>query len=114
MHLVSIVREALNLSDAFTKINPATRVFQALRIEVNQELKQIKTFLNKVPNFLLPGGRLVCISFHSLEDVLVKNFMKEHKGSMQQVVKGILKPTAEEIKENNASRSAIMRVLERI
>lgn len=65
------------------KIHPATRTFQALRIEVNQELKQIEELLPMLPLLLKTGGRVAVISFHSLEDRLVKRFLKS---SLNQVM----------------------------
>lgn len=96
------------------KIHPATKVFQALRIFVNRELENINSFLKAVPRFLKPGGRLVCISFHSLEDRLVKDFMQEMQslGKCRIITKKPQTPTSEEIAENPPSRSAKMRVAE--
>jgi 16S rRNA (cytosine1402-N4)-methyltransferase len=96
------------------KIHPATRVFQALRIAVNDELKEIKSFLHHVSDFLNSGGRLACISFHSLEDTLVKSFLKENKDKFFDHANGIIIPKAEEIKINSASRSSKLRVFEKI
>src|SRR3990172_5312989 len=64
-------------------IHPATKTFQALRIAVNDELKNIEIFLKAALGFLAPEGRLVCISFHSLEDRLVKQFFKDHIGELE-------------------------------
>lgn len=97
------------------KIHPATRVFQALRIFVNKELENITSFLPAAFAALKPGGRLVCISFHSLEDRIVKNFFKEmidtQKGTL--IEKKVVTATALELKENNAARSAKLRVIEK-
>lgn len=96
------------------KTHPATRIFQALRIAVNQELAHIRSFLIAAVRVLAVGGRLVCISFHSLEDRLVKDFFREQ--SMQQKGK-IITPRAvmaqeSEIAENPSARSARLRALE--
>jgi len=98
------------------KIHPATRTFQAIRIEVNEELKSLKEALGKTPFHLNPKGRLVVISFHSLEDRIVKHFMKEKEkeGILRIITKKPVTPSEEEIKENPASRSAKLRVAERI
>ncbi len=106
------------------------QVFQALRIEVNDELGALKEMLQQVPGLLLPGGRVVLITFHSLEDRLVKNFFK--KGSFEEedqsdpfgkstvtpLLKTITKkpiiPGDKELKENPRARSAKLRVAERI
>lgn len=97
------------------KIHPATRVFQALRIFVNKELDNITAFMPIALRIVAPGGRLACISFHSLEDRLVKEFYKEAEGLLQgSVVKPFpVKPTEEEVLENPPSRSAKLRVFEK-
>ena len=97
------------------KIHPATRAFQALRIVVNKELDNIQSFLPVAFALLKPGGRLLCISFHSLEDRLVKQFCKkkEQEGVGFSVVNGIVTASTEEIAQNSSSRSAKLRVLEK-
>ncbi|MEJ5339671.1 MAG: 16S rRNA (cytosine(1402)-N(4))-methyltransferase RsmH [Aquificaceae bacterium] len=92
------------------RIHPATRVFQAIRMEVNQELKSLETALYKTLEFLRSGGRLVVISFHSLEDRLVKNFIKDH---LKPLTKKPIRPTMEEVRINPASRSAKLRAGEK-
>ena len=96
-------------------IHPATRVFQALRIYVNKELENIKAYLASSTEFLKSGGRLVCISFHSLEDRIVKQFFKdqENLGILRIITKKPVIPTDEEMKENPSSRSAKLRAAER-
>jgi len=98
------------------KIHPATRTFQAIRIEVNKELDSLKEALEKTPDYLNPKGRLVVISFHSLEDRIVKQFMKqkEKESIFKIITKKPITPSEEEIRENPASRSAKLRVAERI
>jgi len=95
------------------RIHPATRTFQALRIAVNHELENLSLALKAAVNVLGPGGRLVVISFHSLEDRLVKNFMRQEKG-LQVVHKKVLRPSPEEVQRNPRSRSARLRVAERL
>ncbi len=96
------------------RIHPATRTFQAIRIEVNRELESLKIALEKTPDLLNPKGRLVVISFHSLEDRIVKNFFKEHSDIFRVLTKKPITPSEEEIKMNPASRSAKLRAGERI
>jgi len=92
-----------------SKIHPATRVFQALRIYVNDELENINSFLVATLSVLNSGGRLVCISFHSLEDRLVKQFLKNHKSSFEILTKKVVTASPEEIQINLSSRSAKLR-----
>jgi len=96
-----------------SKIHPATRVFMALRMAVNSELENLKEALEKSTNFLKIEGRIVVISFHSLEDRVVKNFVK-NTSELVQINKKPIIPTDEEIKENPRSRSAKLRVAEKI
>src|SRR5215217_1352348 len=100
------------------------QVFQALRIEVNQELEALKDFLNQSAEVLAPGGRLVVMSYHSLEDRLVKNFIAKGKFSgevvkdlygndqkpFDAISRGALTASEEEIKNNNRARSAKLRI----
>lgn len=94
------------------RVHPATRTFQAIRMEVNKELESLKEALEKVPEFLKPGGRLVVISFHSLEDRLVKRFFREH--DFKVLTKKPITPSEEEVKLNPASRSAKLRAGEKL
>jgi len=110
--------------------HPATRAFQAIRIAVNQELEDLEVLLSKVLDLMVVGARLVVISFHSLEDRLVKRFMRDQSRGMQ-VPRGVpitetqrgqrlrlvgkaIRASAEEVAANPRSRSAIMRVAEKI
>jgi 16S rRNA (cytosine1402-N4)-methyltransferase len=97
------------------RIHPATKVFQALRIYVNHELENIQAFLSAAVPLLVPGGRLVCISFHSLEDRLVKQFYRDQElaGFGTLITKKVVTPSDFEIATNPSSRSAKLRVLER-
>ena len=97
------------------KSHPATRVFQALRIVVNKELENIQSFLPAALRALSPKGRLVCISFHSLEDRLVKDFFKSMECSVEGVIvkPGLVVATEEEIASNAACRSAKLRAFEK-
>ena len=98
------------------RIHPATRVFQALRIVVNDELKNLEYFLNNVHEFLLRGSRIVVISFHSLEDRLAKNAFRKGKdtSTLKILTKKPLRPLESEINKNIRSRSAKLRAAERI
>lgn len=114
--LVALVQETLSPRAAGSKAHPATRVFQALRIAVNQELAELQKFLDGAPGWLEPGGRLVIISYHSLEDRLVKQRFHawEKAGVMRRLVKKPLTPEAEEIRQNPRARSAKLRLAEKI
>jgi 16S rRNA (cytosine1402-N4)-methyltransferase len=96
----------------YGRIHPATRVFQALRIVVNDELKSLETFLDKAPNALVPGGRIAIISFHSLEDRLVKHGLRNSPLLRVLTKKPIIAQEAE-IAQNPRSRSAKLRIAER-
>lgn len=89
--------------------HPATRVFQALRIAVNDELASLEAALPQAVELLVPGGRLVVISFHSLEDRIVKSFMKDNV-SLRILTAKPVTPTEEEVEENPRARSGKLRV----
>jgi 16S rRNA (cytosine1402-N4)-methyltransferase len=97
------------------RLHPATRVFQALRIAVNLELEQLAEFLEQAPAWLEPGGRLVVISYHSLEDRLVKQRMLawERAGVMRRITRKPLTPTLDELRRNPRARSAKLRIAEK-
>ena len=112
------------------KTNPATKTFQAIRIFINRELEQLEAALAQSLDVLAPGGRLCVISFHSLEDRIVKRFIrnhsreaeqyrgmpevpKEYRPKLRQVGKAVT-ATAEEIASNVRARSARLRVAERL
>ena len=97
-------------------IHPATKIFQALRIVVNSELDNITALLKSAPHFLLPKSRFVCISFHSLEDRIVKHHFLDAKqrGELAICTTKPIYPSAEEIAQNPPSRSARMRVAEKL
>lgn len=127
-HLASVIKEA---NPAWEKgKHPATRAFQAIRIYINRELTDLESVLAQAVKVLAPGGRLVVISFHSLEDRLVKRFIRKQeqgdavpKGlpifdaqlnkTMRSIGKAI-KASDEEVKANVRSRSAVMRVAEKL
>lgn len=129
--LAQIVR---SLYSGYHKTDPATKTFQAIRIFVNQELEELKLALSCAPKILKKGGRLVVVSFHSLEDRIVKNFLKEQSGSsktysryepecsinknsvrnFQIITKSAISPSQLEIDSNPRARSAKLRVAIRI
>lgn len=113
------------------KIHPATKVFQALRIAVNKELENLEKVLPQIFEVLMPGGRAVIISYHSLEDRIVKNFFRReskncicspnlpicqcgHKKILKIITKKPITPREEEIKTNPRARSAKLRVAEKM
>nr|WP_237745621.1 MULTISPECIES: 16S rRNA (cytosine(1402)-N(4))-methyltransferase RsmH [Planktothrix] len=94
------------------RIHPATRVFQALRIAVNQELTCLEKFIDQAQYWLKPGGRIGVISFHSLEDRIVKHRFKESP-ILQVLTKKPIQPQPDELNNNHRSRSAKLRLAER-
>lgn len=128
------ISTVFDLKDAVSKSAPwgkenqfYARVFQAFRIEVNQELMVLKNFLERMPDVIKPGGRLVVMSYHSLEDRMVKNFLrsgntkgiaeKDFYGNIIRPFRPIntkaIKPDEEEIKINSRARSARLRIAEK-
>lgn len=125
----ALVREAVRTREPGQ--DPATRSFQALRIHINQELRQLEVVLPQAFDLLKPGGRLVVIAFHSLEDRIVKNFMRA-QSTVDALPKGLplradqlpppkmrligkaIKPSAAEVAVNPRARSAVMRVAEKL
>lgn len=114
--LVEIIENAVGNSYKKQKIHPATRTFQALRIAVNDELGVLKEFLEKIPQFLAPHARVAIISFHSLEDRIVKQafLMWEKEGKGKRITKKPIIADDVEIKENPRARSAKLRIFENI
>jgi 16S rRNA (cytosine1402-N4)-methyltransferase len=96
------------------RIHPATRTFQALRIAVNCEIENLIESLPQAARLLMSGGRLLVISFHSLEDRTVKQFGRSARPTLNEIVEKPVVPTPEEIGENNRSRSAKLRVFEKL
>jgi 16S rRNA (cytosine1402-N4)-methyltransferase len=98
------------------RIHPATRTFQALRIFVNRELDDLKALLEAAPRVLKPGGRLVIISFHSLEDRIVKDALREgaRQGRYRLLTKKPVTASEVEIDRNPRSRSAKLRAAEKL
>lgn len=130
LQLANLIEAAVPWSRRARK-HPATRTFQALRIAVNQELEHLKTFLEKAPSLILTGGRLAVLSYHSLEDRMVKQAMTDWERGCEcppdfpecqcgkrpifkRLQKKGIKPDHEEIAQNPRARSAILRVTERI
>jgi 16S rRNA (cytosine1402-N4)-methyltransferase len=93
----------------YGRIHAATRVFQALRIAVNEELSSLEKFLGLAENLLQPEGRIAAISFHSLEDRIVKHYLRQ-SASWQVLTKKPIEPTASEKSRNPRSRSAKLRL----
>jgi 16S rRNA (cytosine1402-N4)-methyltransferase len=96
------------------KIHPATQVFQALRIAVNDELRNLAQFLNRAKLLLREHGRIAIITFHSIEDRLVKRWGQENMNDFKVITQKPIIPTKEEVQFNPRSRSAKLRVYERI
>lgn len=114
--LVNVVLSAVPAFYRIGRINPATKTFQAIRIAVNGELDSLKTALVEGFEALKPGGRFAIITFHSLEDRIVKNFFrdKDKEGVAEILNKKPITPADEELKENPRSRSAKLRIIKKI
>jgi len=129
LELARLVQQALGAKRG--KIHPATRTFMALRIAVNEELQNLELALKQTINLLRPGGRLAVISYHSLEDRIVKQFMRDaassclcppgtvicrcgHVPTLKLISRKVIKPTSLEIESNPRSRSAKLRIAERL
>ncbi|OIO08525.1 16S rRNA (cytosine(1402)-N(4))-methyltransferase [Candidatus Falkowbacteria bacterium CG1_02_41_21] len=129
--LADIVSKSVPASVRYQKIHPATKTFQALRLAVNQELESLELVLPQAIKLLKPGGRLAVVSFHSLEDRIVKNFFRDqaktcvcgpeimicnchHEPIVKIITKKVLIPSESEVKANPRARSAKLRVAEKI
>ena len=128
LQLAKIIDEATPVKDRFK--HPATRSFQAIRIYINDELGELERTLDSALDLLAVGGRLVVISFHSLEDRMVKRFMRERSSGVKlpknipvlaqdeaaefKLVGKAIKASQQEVQNNPRSRSAVMRVLQRV
>ncbi|MFL2706233.1 MAG: 16S rRNA (cytosine(1402)-N(4))-methyltransferase RsmH [Gammaproteobacteria bacterium] len=115
-HLSEIIKSC---KPGSSKKHPSTNTFRAIRMEVNSEIEELRKVLYAAGSILREGGRLVVISFHSLEDRIVKRFIqgKDYQTSsfsFQKVGKNFIRPNKEEIKLNPRSRSAILRTAERV
>ena len=130
-HLAAVVKSVFAPSRHAKARHPATRTFQALRIEVNRELENLEAFLKKIPMLMAKGGRLVVLSYHSLEDRLVKQTMVNWERPctcppqfpqcvcgkvplFRGLLKKGLKPSGAEIENNPRARSAVLRAAERV
>ncbi len=131
LELAEIIKSAVPAKHRHGKINPATKTFQALRIAVNDELENLKKFLPQAIEALKPGGRLAVITFHSLEDRIVKNIFRDNargctcpvnfpecrcgkQPQLKIITKKPVVPGAEEIENNPRARSAKLRIAEKL
>jgi len=112
--LARIVGQAIPHKAWPKKIHPATKIFQALRIAVNDEMKNLERGITQAISHLEKEGRLIVLSYHSLEDRIVKNIFKAHEGKGYKIVtKKPIVPSWDEVEKNRRARSAKLRVLER-
>jgi len=109
--LADIVKQVVSKGYERGRIHPATRTFQSLRIYANDELNNLENALKKVSRLVKKGGRIVILSFHSLEDKLVKSYFKNYaqEKTLEILTKKPVEPTRDEIKINPRSRSAKLR-----
>ncbi|HEX5482136.1 MAG TPA: 16S rRNA (cytosine(1402)-N(4))-methyltransferase RsmH [Terriglobia bacterium] len=113
--LALVVMRAIPSRTGFHHLHPATRTFMALRLAVNQELENLESFLLRALAVLAPKGRLVILSFHSLEDRRVKQAMKQwqQESRAQVLTRKVIRPSEEEVRANPRSRSAKLRAAEK-
>ncbi len=129
--LAALVKQAVGGGRRHRRIHPATQTFQALRIAVNDELGVLEAALPQAVEILAPGGRLAVISFHSLEDRLVKRFLRresrdcvcppelpacvcDHRAMLRLIARKPIRPATDEVAANSRARSALLRVAERL
>jgi 16S rRNA (cytosine1402-N4)-methyltransferase len=116
IELVEVVRDAVPASYRHSRLHPATRTFQALRIAVNDELRALEEGLTQTWRLLACNGRIAVITFHSIEDRLVKNIFKKivTQGDARLLTKKPLTPSKEEVYANPSARSAKLRAIEKV
>jgi 16S rRNA (cytosine1402-N4)-methyltransferase len=114
--LAETIKKAVPAAYRHGRLHPATRTFQALRIAVNDELGALKQGLSGAWELLSPGGRIAVITFHSIEDRIVKDMFLEwqREGAGNRITRSPKKPTKEELSSNPRARSAKLRVIEKI
>ncbi|MDP2856235.1 MAG: 16S rRNA (cytosine(1402)-N(4))-methyltransferase RsmH [bacterium] len=112
--LVEIIKSAVPKKYQYGHLHPATRVFQALRIAVNDELNNLRSGLEAALKILESGGKIIVISFHSLEDRIVKNFFRDNKASLNIITKKPVIPAKVEILNNPRARSAKLRSAQKL
>ncbi len=129
--IVDVILEAIPKKYHYKRLHPATKTFQALRMATNQEVENLQNVLPQAVPLLVRGGRLIVISFHSVEDRIVKNFFKReskdcicpperptcecnHKATLEIITKNAITPTEKELEKNPRARSAKMRVAKKI
>jgi len=113
--LAQVVTRAIPSRAGLHQIHPATRIFMALRLAVNRELENLETFLSKALEVLAPGGRVVVISFHSLEDRQVKRAFQswQREGRARILTRKVIRPCEAELRGNPRARSAKLRAAEK-
>jgi 16S rRNA (cytosine1402-N4)-methyltransferase len=108
LQLKNVINDALR-NKRFSKIDNATKTFQALRIYINQELEEISNALTALPSILKHGARIITISFHALESRIVKEWQRNNSNIIKKINKKVIKPSREEVIQNPRSRSAVLR-----
>ncbi len=111
--LADLLKSEAPLGYEHGRIHPATRTFQALRIAVNNEIENLQLALPQAARLLLPGGRVAALSFHSLEDKVLKDFGRSAQSNLKSLTPKPLSPSTEEIQQNPRARSAKLRAYEK-